>query len=546
MATDVMKADSMAARWEGFTNLPAVRQLGLMIGLAASVALGVAIVLWAQEPSYGVLFGALGDKEASEVMEVLQQKKIDYKVDHRTGAVMVPSNRVHEVRLELAKEGLPKSSNQGLEFLEKDQGFGTSQFIQTARYQHALEQELARSVMTISAVESARVHLALPKQSVFVRERRKPSASVLVNLYAGRVLEKGQVAAITHLVASSVPEMEPSEVTVVDETGRLLSDPKGTPAMEANQEQFDYTRRVEEKYVQRIEDILAPVVGLGGVRARVTAEMDFTLTEQTQESYNPDMPAVRSEQIVEERRSGPGAEGIPGALSNQPPGQATVPEQAAGAEGQQEGGQSTRNRLNKTTNYELDRTISHTKLASGTVKRLSIAVVVDDRLVPGTGDAEGTLVREPWPQEELDRLTDLVKEAVGYSALRGDTVNVLNASFTKQEVTAIPEKPVWQQTWVQDYAKIGLGVIAVLVLIFGVLRPVLRSLTNIKVPAGRASMAGEEEMGEDRLSLTGSKEDAVKLPGPGAYEENISMVRNVTREDPKLVANVVKTWVARD
>ncbi len=546
---EMVRADNMAARWEGFANLPAVRQLGLMIGLAASVALGVAIVLWAKEPSYGVLFGALADKEASEVMEVLQQKKIDYKVDNQSGAVMVPSARLHEIRLELAKEGLPKSSNQGLEFLNKQQEFGTSQFIQNARYQHALEQELANSVTTISAVQSARVHLALPKQSVFVRERRKPSASVLLNLYGGRNLEDGQVSAIAHLVASSIPELEPGQVTVVDQRGRLLSDKDRSASMAANEDQFEYTRRVEDKYVQRIEDILAPIVGLEGVRARVTAEMDFTVTEQTQETYNPDLPALRSEQISEQTNYGGVPQGVPGALSNQPPGEASVPEQATAQGDEAAKGEALNSRRSSTTNYELDRTISHTKLASGVVKRLSIAVVLDDRLVPGEGEQEGTLVREAWPQQELDRLTSLVREAVGYDARRGDTVNVMNASFTTQQIADIPEPPVWKQAWVQDYAKLGLGVIAVLILIFGVLRPVLRNLTRVGLPArGSSAEEGREEsdIDDDRVSLSSDKGQAVKLPGPGAYEDNIALVRDVTREDPKLVANVVKTWVDND
>ncbi len=536
-------------------NLPAARQLGLMFGLAASVALGVAVVLWAQEPQYGVLFGSLGHREGAEVVELLQQKGLDYRLDQTTGAIMVPAAKVHEVRLQLASEGFPKSSSNGLEFLGKPQEFGTSQFIQTARYQHALEQELARSIMTIASVASARIHLALPKQSVFVRDRRKPSASVLVNLYAGRMLDESQVTAVTHLVASSVPELEPGQVTVVDQKGRLLSGPQRSSESKANQEHFEYRRRLEENYVRRIEDILAPVVGLEGVRAQVAAEMDFTVTEQTQESYNPELQAVRSEQVQEEQRYGGAAEGVPGALSNQPPGEASVPE-VTGAEtdGPQSRGKPLSNRRNATINYELDRTISHTKLASGVIQRLSIAVVIDDRLVPGEGEQAGTLVRQSWPEAELERLTGLVRDAVGFNAARGDTVNVINSSFSTPQIADIPVLPWWEQNWVQDYAKIGLGAGVVLLLIFGVLLPVLKRLATVSIPATAGSSqlqlegggAGEAALDEDRVSLSSDHGQSVKLPGPGAYEENIKLVRGVTREDPKLVANVVRTWVAND
>lgn len=552
---ELTKADNMLARWDGFSNLPALKQLGLLIGLAASIALGFSVVLWMQQPSYGVLFGNLSNQETTEVLEVLQQKGIDHQVDKATGALMVPASRLHEIRLALAADGYPKSSNAGFDFLNKQQEFGTSQFIQNARYQRALEEELAKSITSIGTVRSARVHLALPKQSVFVRERRKPSASVVVNLYSGRTLEAEQISAIAHMVASSVPEMEAGQVTIVDQQGRLLSDRKRSAEMARNTSQLEYTRQIEGDYVRRIEDILAPIVGIEGVRAQVNADVDFTITEKTEETYNPDLPALRSEQVLEEKSYGAGVEGIPGALSNQPPGEASVPEQATGENGQPTG-DPMKSRRSSTANYELDRTISHTKLSSGVVQRLSVAVVIDDRLVPGEGEEEGTLVRAPWPQEELDRMTALVRDAVGYSARRGDNVNVINASFAPPAVSEIPEQPLWQQAWVHEYGKIGLGVLVILALIFGVMRPVLRGLATSGraieahrpgVDEGRGS-GGEGGLGEDRLSLTGDNPTGptIKLPGPGAYEENLNLVRTVTRDDPKLVANVVRTWVSGD
>lgn len=540
----------MSAFTEGFIQLPAVRQMGVLIGFAAVAALGVVLVLWSSTSSYGVLFGSLGTKEASEIAEMLRQRNIDYKLDERTGALLVPSSKVHDIRLQLAAEGLPRSSGVGLEILQNKSEFGTSQFMETTRYQHALEQELARSITSLSSIESARVHLALPKQSVFVRKRQPPSASVLLNLYAGRILEDEQVGAIQHLVASGIPNLEPTQVTVVDENGRLLSGKKRSSEMALNQDQFEYTRNIENSYIERIEDILAPIVGRHGMRAQVSAELDFTVTEQTQESFNPDLPALRSEQLSEEQMLGDALQGVPGALSNQPPGAATVPEQAAAADGAEGERQKLNSRLNTTKNYELDRTISHSRLASGSIKHLSIAVVVDERL---TTNADGEVVREPRPAEEMERLTLLVREAVGYNAARGDSVNVLSAAFAAPEVVGeVPEQPLWEQTWVLDIAKIAGALLLGMLLIFMVLRPMMRNLSAVSepmpLPAGMgAGGAGELGLAEDQLSLTGGdKEGVIKLAGPGAYEDNIEMVQQVVKDDPKLVAQVVRNWISED
>ena len=325
---ELVKADSVTAPLEGFMNLPMARQLLLIVVLAASLTFGGVVFMWSQQPNYGVLYGNLSNKDVTQVMDYLQQQSIKYRLDEKTGALMVPADKIHQVRIQLASQGLPHSSGVGLDMLQEKQEFGTSQFIEVARYQHALEGELARSIMTLNNVENARVHLALPKQSAFIRERQEPSASVLLSLYAGRTLDDGQVAAITNLVASSIPNLDPSHVTVVDQMGRLLTTKKVSPELALNQEQFDYTHKLENVYTNRIENILSPIVGINGVRAQVSADLDFTVTEQTQESYNPDLPALRSEQTYEEKMVGSGVQGVPGALSNTPPGPNTVPQQA--------------------------------------------------------------------------------------------------------------------------------------------------------------------------------------------------------------------------
>ena len=549
---DMVKADSVTAPFEGFMNLPMARQLLLIVALAASVTLVGLVFMWSQQPNYSVLYGNLSNKDATQVMELLQQQGVKYRLDEKTGVLMVPANIVHEVRLKLAAEGLPHSSGVGLDMLQQKQEFGTSQFIEVARYQHALEGELARSIMTLNNVENARVHLALPKQSAFIRERQEPSASVLIGLYAGRTLDDGQVAAITNLVASSIPNLDPSHVTVVDQMGRLLSTKKQSPELALNQEQFDYTHKLEDVYTSRIENILSPIVGINGVRAQVSADLDFTVTEQTQESYNPDLPALRSEQTYEEKMVGEGAQGVPGALSNTPPGPNTVPQRAtagANATGATATGatstQTGKSVARATKNYELDRTISHSKLATGQVKRLSVAVVVDDKQVV---DAQGQVTHEPRSQAELDRITALVKEAVGYNAQRGDTVNVINASFTPaQVVEPLPEVPLWKQPWVMDVGKQALGAMAVILLLFGVLRPLLRSLATVKPQPSMAMAGAEGAMGEDRLTLGGpGAGGTMQLPQHNSYENNIGMIRDMARQDPKHVAQVIKTWVNTD
>ncbi len=537
---------------QGFVRLPAVRQLGLMVGLAASVALGVAVVLWSQEPNYSLLYGNLTDKDAGNVLEALQKAQIPYQVEQATGAVLVPSSKVHDARLKLAELGLPKGGGVGFELLEKDQGFGTSQFLEAARYQHALEGELARTIGALGGVQDARVHLAIPKESVFVRDREHPTASVLINLYPGRALENESVAAIVHLVASSVPHLSPNDVTVVDQQGRLLTSRRSTREMALTDDQFDYTRRIEADYTKRIEDILTPLVGLGGVRAQVTADLDFTMSEQTQERFNPDLPALRSEQTSEEHSTGGSTPaGVPGALTNQPPGAGTtavpVTPIAGSAPGTSESAQNTSRQA--TRNYELDKTINHTQLPTGTIRHLSIAVVIDDRQTEGE---DGAVQRKPLTPEELTRITALVKEAVGFDARRGDSVNVINASFqVPPEPEPLPNPPLWERPWVWDLLKQLMGAMGVVLLVFGVLRPVLRSLAEKgSAPALAAEGPSAARPGvargvaEDRLSLSGAQ--PAQLAGPSGYEQGIQLAKTMVAQDPKRVAQVVKNWVGKD
>jgi flagellar M-ring protein FliF len=544
------------AQAKGFGELPVIRQLGLMLGLAASVALGVAVVLWSRTPDYSLLYGRLADTEVALIAETLEKAAIDYRIEHASGAILVPSSKVHEARLKLASSGLPNSSGTGFELLENNNGFGTSRFMERARYNRALEGELARSISTLQSVESARVHLAIPKRSVFVRDKVRPRASVVLNLYSGTSLEESRLAGIVHLVASSVPELEADQVTVVDQKGRLLTDSQGYREVALSASQLSYTGRLESHYMKRVLEILAPVTGAEGVRAQVVADVDFTIVEKTTEDYEPESRSVRSEDTFEEQTSGAGAgaAGIPGALSNQPPGTGRTREVDAqdGGENEASTGRTTspiNSTRRATRNYELDHSISHSRSAPGGVKRLSVAVVVDYKTVT---DEAGQQQRVPRDAEEMERITALVKEAVGFSEARNDSVNVTNISFMGAvEPEPLPEIPLWQQPWVAGLVKQAVGGILVIFLVLGVLRPVLRSLAAIPATAGPAGAAGNALPAGASAEQMALADDTVTLGGQlpaaaGNPAQQTGMARNMIENDPDRVASVMSNWMSDD
>ncbi len=545
---------------EGFSSLSLLRQAGLMVGLAASVAIGFAVVLWSQGEDYRPLYGSLNNLDAANVVQVLDQNQIKYKLDINTGAVLVAADDVHMARLRLAELGIPGKDNTGFELLDQEQPLGTSQFMENTRYHRGLEGELARTITSITSIRKARVHLAIPKRSVFVRDVRKPTASVFVEVFAGRTVEPAQVRAITNLVASSIPEINKEDVTVVDQHGSLLSTGDENDELLLAGKQHTYTQSVEESLIKRVNSILLPVVGNGNFRAEVSADIDFTAIEQAAETFNPDLPAVRSEQTLnEERVGGDIAGGIPGALTNQPPGTTTqVPEQLDPVTGEPIQPEPPRNsREQATRNYELDRTISYTRHQQGTLKRLTVAVVVDDKIVK---DAEGNDTRVPWTENELERLSILVRNAVGFSAVRGDSVNVLNSPFMGANDSLLfdtsGEEVPWWETWILPNIKYLSGVLIVLLLIFGLLLPVFRSLTRSgqqlteqeearQLAALEAAGLGYDGMSDETVTLTGGS--ALMLPGPEqGYEQQLNAIKGLIADDPGRVAQVVKKWINKD
>ncbi|MBX9764636.1 MAG: flagellar M-ring protein FliF [Pseudomonadaceae bacterium] len=564
---------------ENLADMSMLRQIGLLVGLAASVAIGFAVVLWSQQPDYRPLYGSLDGMDASQVMETLAAADIKYTVEPNSGALLVKADDLARARMRLAAAGVsPRDNSVGFEILDQEQGLGTSQFMEATRYRRGLEGELARTVSSLNNVKAARVHLAIPKSSVFVRDERKPSASVLVELYSGRGLEPSQVMAIVNLVASSVPEMDKSQVTVVDQKGNLLSDIQEMSELTMAGKQFDYSRRMESLFTQRVHNILQPVLGSGRYKAEVSADVDFSSVESTAEMFNPDQPALRSEQQVNEQRtSSQPPQGVPGAVSNQPPGAAGAPEQAGAAAppGAVAAGQPLLDangeqiidpatgvamlapypadkREQSTRNFELDRSVSYTKQQQGRLRRLSVAVVVDDQVKIDAATGETT--RVAWSTEDLARFTRLVQDSVGFDASRGDSVSVINTPFTDALGEEIIDIPFYTQPWFWDIVKQAMGVLFILILVFGVLRPVLNNITN----AGKSQdggRGGDVELGEmgalggdladDRVSLGGPQ--SILLPSPSeGYDAQLNAIKSLVAEDPGRVAQVVKEWINAD
>ncbi|MCF5707834.1 flagellar basal body M-ring protein FliF [Pseudomonas syringae] len=565
---------------ENLSEMTMLRQIGLMVGLAASVAIGFAVVLWSQQPDYRPLYGSLAGMDSKQIMETLTAANINYTVEPNSGALLVKADDVQRARIQLAQAGVVQTdANVGFEILDKDQGLGTSQFMEATRYRRGLEGELARTISALNNVKGARVHLAIPKSSVFVRDDRKPSASVLVELYAGRSLEPSQVTAIINLVATSVPELSKSQITVVDQKGALLSDQAENSELTMAGKQFDYSRRMEGMLTQRVQNILQPILGSDRYKAEVSAVVDFSAVESTAESFNPDQPALRSEQSVNEQRSSSsGPQGVPGALSNQPPGPATAPQTAGAAgaaaaaiapgqplldaNGQQIMDPATGQpalapypadkRVQSTKNFELDRSISHTKQQQGRLTRLSVAVVVDDMVK--TNAANGEVSRAPWSAADLARFTRLVQDAVGFDASRGDSVSVINVPFSSERAEVLPEASFYSQPWFWDIVKQAVGVIFILILVFGVLRPVLNNITTGKSRelagfGGDAELGGmgglDGELSNDRVSLGGPQ--SILLPSPTeGYDAQLNAIKSLVAEDPGRVAQVVKEWINTD
>jgi len=539
---------ALAEHFAGFTQAPLQQKIGYLITLAALIAVLGGMWMWSKNPDYRVLFSNLSDRDGGAVVAALSQMNVPFRFSEVGGAIMVPAPQLHEVRMKLAAQDLPRggtNGGDGFRMLD-NQKFGTSSFVEQVNYQRALEMELARSIQTLANVQAARVHLALNRPSVFMRESSKHSASVVLQLNSARSLEPEQVNAIVNLVSNSVSDLPARNVTVVDQSGALLSS-SGIQANGLDPSQLKYKRDVETDLGKRIESIVTPIVGPGNVRAQVSAEIDFSRVERVDEKYDPngqpESAAVRSSNVSESVQGGPGAVagGVPGAASNQPPQSASAPISApAGA------GPATANPVaqtppaaapvnqqkNATTNYELNKNISHTIQQVGTLKRLSLAVVVNHRSVAGE---DGNATSKPLSDEEKKQIGELIKHVVGFKDDR-DTLNLVNTPFTQNTPEPVEEAPLWKDPEILTSAKeIGRNLLIAgiaLYLVLGVLRPMLRSFAA--PPA--------------KPQLIAAVDDEVERPGKASvtYETNLQTAKQIARQDPKLVANVVRGWVAND
>lgn len=542
-----------SADWiDGFNNLHLLRQAGLMIGLAASVAIGFWVVLWIQGEDYRPVYAGLDRLDSAEVGQILETNEIEYKIDLKTGTVLVPTGDLGLARLKLAESGITGDNTVGFELLEKEQPLGTSQFMESARFRRGLEGELSRTIASIHAVRAARVHLAIPKASVFVRDGREPSASVFLELFSGRKLTPQQTQGIANLVASSISQLKLENVTIVDQKGNLISIGSEDEALMIAEQHLDYTRKVEKNLTARISRLLGPIVGGGKYRAEVNASIDFTEVEEAEESFNSDLPSLRSESVVEEQQLGSAlAGGIPGALSNQPPSSGSAPEQAGAAEEEGGDGQPSNSRSQATRNYELDRTVSYIKHEKGQLRRLTVAVVVDDKLVPG---ADGEFSRVRWTDDEMERLSILVRDAVGFSAARGDSVNILNEAFIPEQAFAEVVEQWWQRDEMQFYIKQGVGLLIIAVLVLGFLRPIYKNLAVVGLKSRASDEAKElaalqaagvdsfDSLSDETVTLTGG--DSLALPSPEeSYEQQLNSVKGLVAEDAGRVAQVIKRWI---
>jgi len=557
-------------------RLRANPRIPLIVAAAAVVAIVIAMVLWAKQPSYSVLYNNLTDEDGGAIVTQLTQMNIPYRFAENGGALMVPEANVHELRLRLAQQGLPKGGSVGFELLDKEK-FGISQFSEQVNYQRALEGELARTIESLGPVKSARVHLAMPKPTLFVREQKAPSASVTLNLQPGRALDEGQIQAIAHMVSSSVAGLPPGNVTVVDQTGRLLTR-SASAGRDLNDAQLKYASEVEARYQQRIEAILNPILGQGNVHAQVTAQINFDTAEQTDEKYqpnaNPSNSAIRSRQTSTSDQSGsPYPGGVPGALSNQPAPANTAPvttpnnnaANGQNANGQNANGQNnaannanqttstaaasagpTNSRRDDTVNYELDRTIRHTKVNVGDVQRLSVAVVVNFR-----ADDKGKAVA--LNEQQLKQIEDLTREAMGYSQNRGDSINVVNSQFnTTEPVTT--DLPFWQQQSFFDQlmnaGKWLLIALVAFILYRKLVRPhLVRKQAAEKAAAEAVAARATEQPEEEAFNVQLSKDelDQERKSNNRMSAEVLSQrIRDMSENDPRVVALVIREWMSKE
>ncbi len=541
-AIGAKQVKSLSALLERFRAEP---NIILLVAAAAAIAVVVALLLWAKAPEYRVLYSNISDQDGGSVVNVLEQMEVPYRFADNSSAIMIPADKVYETRLKLAQQGLPKAGSVGFELLDKEK-FGISQFSEQINYQRALEGEMARTIETLGPIESARIHLAIPKPSLFVREQKQPTASVTLNMQSGRSLSEGQISAITYMVSSAVPDLPVDNVTVIDQRGRLLTQP-GNDGLSLNATQLKYTSEVEADYERRITSILAPFIGQSNVHAQVTAQLNYASVEQTAEEYQPNSKpesmAIRSRQSsTSEQGGGLLVGGVPGALSNQPTPAATAPiktDPAADAKTKASPVSPFNNRNDETTNFEVDRKTTHTRQSAGSIQRLSAAVVVNFK-----SDEEGLPV-ELTPAE-MANITALIREAMGYSEARGDSLNVVNSHFVPDEDANI-RLPFWQQPAFFDLLINAARYLVVLLVAWLIWRKALRPMWLKQQQLMRERLIFEESAKKPKAKVAPvsntERDEALKAELHRTTENDSEHLRGVADQDPRIIALVIRRWI---
>lgn len=525
-------------------SMRANTKLLLAVGIAATLSVIIALILWINQQSYRVLFSNISDGEGGAIVAQLSQLNVPYRVDASGGAIMVPEGQVHEVRMKLAQLGVPKGGAVGFELLDQEK-FGISQFSEQVNFQRALEGELARTIESLGPIQTARVHLAVPKPSMFVRDHKQPTASVTVNLFNGRTLDEGQVTAITQLISSAVSGLSADNVTLVDQRGNLLTQ-RGLRGLQTSQ--LKYTTDIESDYQQRIHRILAPLVGESNVRAQVTAQIDFTQREQTQEAYQPNTDpqkmAIRSRQAsLAEQGNGLRTGGVPGALSHQPPTPASAPltQSITDKDAKSSPGQPYNNRSDETTNYEVDRTLTHTKSSMGRIERLSVAVVINHLLQTEEGNATA------MSEAELARIHTLVQEAIGYSAARGDSINIMNSPFNG--IVEEPTPPLWQQENVQALLMSLARYLMIAIIGWVMWRKLVRPAWERHQEARLHVLAMEKQArDETQAAQKRAAEQEAQLRAKQRENTELSskQLREIAEQEPRIIAQVIRQWMNKE
>jgi flagellar M-ring protein FliF len=550
-----MNADSEPENKSGFMDsigsAEMMRQMALVVVLVICVVIAIFIFLWAQEPDFRPL-AKMETQELIETLDYMDANQIEYRLEGNT--VYVRSDEFQNVRLGMTRQGLTNSSDTGSDIIMQDMGFGVSQRVEMERLKHAREQQIASTIEDMSSIQKARVLLAMPKENVFARREKKASATVVLTAKRGAVISGEEVDAVVDIVASAVQNMEPSKVTVTDSNGRLLNSGSQDSLSSRARKEYEIERQREQEYLEKIDAILIPVLGIGNYTAQADVSMDFTAMEQTQRSYNPDLPAVRSEMVIEENSVGGGVGGIPGALTNQPPLNSNIPEQANGA-GSQQTTMPGRTAKESTRNYELDTTISHTKKQTGVIRRLSVSVAVDYAQVAGE---DGSITPEPRKQEALLNIRRLLQGGIGFDVTRGDSLEVVSVPFTRMDTGAVEDVPLWEQPGFLPILKLVVGGLVIMVLIIFVIRPMLRRLINPDESKDVEDFDADEglDLGDDTISMLSTEFDegqvgfapdgSLMLPDLHKDEDVLKAVRALVANEPELSAQVVKGWLMQD